>query len=179
MSILMMMYKTPAANHPDFPSIHILTEIILNTPGSKMEMILKKQKKIIMDAGGFVYDLRKPGYALYYLIPFSEDLLDIVKNEFDVVLDDIVKNGVTDDELKITKKDVVKSDIMSRKDVNQVADDIALGYLYYGDPQFNNKMIERYRSVTNEDIKRVARKYFVKENRTTAYIVPQKDGDKK
>lgn len=46
-----------------------------------------------------------------------------------------------------------------------IANSLANYYLFYGDTNLINKEIEIYRSITREDIQRVARKYLNKNQR--------------
>ena len=47
--------------------------------------------------------------------------------------------------------------------------------MYYGDANLINKEIKRYQKVTREDIQRVAKKYFNKENRVVLYYLPKEE----
>ena len=48
-------------------------------------------------------------------------------------------------------------------------------HTYYGDANYINTEIERYRSVTREDIQRVAKKYLVKDNRVVLRYLPKSE----
>jgi len=173
--IIMMMYKTPKGSHVDFPAIDIFTDILVNGTNSRAHKKLKVKEKLVLEAGGFIYDMKQPGYALLYFVVNGEENLDTVKDLIDAEIADIALSGVVEKELLITKKSTVKRDVFSRKDINRVADNIATGYLYYGDPDFYEKQLESYKKVSNEDIKRVAATYFKRERRTTGYIVRKKE----
>jgi predicted Zn-dependent peptidase len=56
-----------------------------------------------------------------------------------------------------------------------------LGYaaVVLRDPELVNTELQRFLSVTPEDIRRVARKYFVQENKTLVEVYPRKDGAEK
>ena len=45
--------------------------------------------------------------------------------------------------------------------------------MYYGDANLINTEINRYLGVTREDIRRVAQKYFSKDNRVVLYYLPK------
>ncbi len=45
--------------------------------------------------------------------------------------------------------------------------------MYFGDANLINTEIERYMKVSREDIKRVANKYFSKDNRVVLYYLPK------
>ena len=47
------------------------------------------------------------------------------------------------------------------------------------DPQLVNTELQRFLNVTPQDIQRVARKYFVQENKTLVEVYPKKDAGEK
>ena len=56
-----------------------------------------------------------------------------------------------------------------------IAESLADYYTYYGDANYINTEIERYRSVSREDIQRVAKKYLVKDNRVVLRYLPKSE----
>ena len=54
-----------------------------------------------------------------------------------------------------------------------IAESLANYHMYFGDTDLINSEIEKYRSVTREDIQRVARKYLDFENRVVLYYLPK------
>jgi predicted Zn-dependent peptidase len=53
-----------------------------------------------------------------------------------------------------------------------IAESLANYEMYLGDANLVNTEIERYLKVTKEDIQRVAKEYFVKDNRVVLYYLP-------
>jgi zinc protease len=53
-----------------------------------------------------------------------------------------------------------------------IAENLANYEMYYGDAGLINTELERYRKVTREDIRRVANKYFNKNQRVVIYWLP-------
>ena len=47
------------------------------------------------------------------------------------------------------------------------------------DPELVNTELQRFLNVTPQDIQRVARKYFVQENKTLVEVYPRKNGGEK
>ena len=56
-----------------------------------------------------------------------------------------------------------------------IAESLADYHTYYGDANYINTEIERYRSVTREDIQRVAKQYLVKDNRVVLRYLPKSE----
>lgn len=170
---IIMIYKLPAGNHPDLTSVEILLEILINKPTSRINTELKQNQEIILDSGSWVSRLPIPGYAQVILIPSSVDKSEDVTKGFDLELSRLIENGITDEELQVIKKKVLKELIFAQKDLRSFKDIIIEGHLNYNDPDFYQKEIKAINDLTKEDLIRAAKKYFVKQNRTVGYIVPQ------
>ena len=56
-----------------------------------------------------------------------------------------------------------------------IAENLANYYTFYGDANLINTEIEKYLSVTREDILNAAKKYYNKENRVTLYYLPKEN----
>ena len=57
--------------------------------------------------------------------------------------------------------------------IEGIAESLANYKMYYGDTNLINTEIERYMNVTREDIQRVAKKYYNKNNRVVLYYLPK------
>lgn len=170
-----MLYKLPAGNHPDITAVEFLLEVLINKSTSRINTELKQKQEIILDAGSWVNRLPIPGYAQVILIPTSEEKTKEVTKRFELELEKLIDNGITDEELLIIKKSILKELVFSRKDLKTFKDVIIAGRLDYNDPNYYQKEIKAINELTKEDLIRVAKKYFVKENRTVGYIVPLKN----
>ena len=77
-------------------------------------------------------------------------------------------------ELEKAKNQMMKSWVDSMKTVHGKSNLLALNEVVTGSYENTFDDLEKYKKVTKEDILRVAKKYFTKENRTIVVIVPQK-----
>ena len=64
--------------------------------------------------------------------------------------------------------------ISQNSKIEGIAESLANYAVYYGDANLINTEIDRYMKVTREDIQRVAKQYFRKDNRVTLHYVPKK-----
>lgn len=172
---IIMLYKIPAGNHPDVTSIEFLLEILLNRPTSRINTELKQQQEIILGAGSWASRLPIPGYAQVVLVPVATDKIEEVTNGFELELKKLIQNGITDEELRVVKKAVLKELVFTQKDMINFKDIIISGRLDYNDPEYYQKEIKAINGLTKEDIVRAAKKYFTNENRTVGYIAPIKN----
>ena len=57
-----------------------------------------------------------------------------------------------------------------------IAENLANYKMYLGDAGLINDELDRYLKVSKEDIMRVAKKYFHKDNRVVLYYLPKEEG---
>ena len=171
---IQMIYKIPAANHQDQIAIKALMDILINNSSSRVKKQLKQKQRLILEAGSSVQDLRKEGFALVYLVPMNENLVDKVETDFDQQLQEIQQQGVTAEELEIVRKNTLKSLIFNQRNVDTKANIIAQGAVRFDNPDLYYQQLKRLKELTPQDIKRVANKYFSKENRTIGYVLPKR-----
>lgn len=172
---IIMLYKLPAGNHPDLTAIEFMLEILINKPTSRISTELEQKQEIILGAGSWVDRLPIPGYAQVVLVPVAADKIEEVTKGFEGELKKLIENGISDEELMVLKKAVLKELVFAQKDMIKFKDTIITGCLDYNDPEYYQKEIKAINELTKEDIIRVAKKYFVKENRTVGYIIPEKN----
>ena len=69
---------------------------------------------------------------------------------------------------------MIASTILGRRRVQPKADEIGQAAVLGRDPEMVNTQLARYLAVTREDIRRVAREYFVTPRRTVLVVEPPK-----
>jgi zinc protease len=95
-----------------------------------------------------------------------------VKDMLNGAIADIVKNGVTDDELAKAKKLMLDDIINGRKTADQLASELGDEALFVGNAARVNEAPAKIAALTVSEIKRVAAKYFSPERSTTLEIKP-------
>jgi zinc protease len=78
-------------------------------------------------------------------------------------------------DLDKAKNQILRDFILSRQTVQSRADELGYAAVILKDPGLFNTELERFLSVTPEDIQRVARKYFVPENMTVVEVYPNNE----
>ena len=90
------------------------------------------------------------------------------------ILESIAAEGVTAAELEKAGNALEADFVRSMQTVNGKASKIGRYEVLFGDYTMIERVPGRYRAVTNDDIKRVAGKYFSEKNRNVVTLVPEK-----
>jgi predicted Zn-dependent peptidase len=80
---------------------------------------------------------------------------------------------ITKEEFQKLRNQVENDFVSQNARVQGIAESLANYHTYYGDANLINDELARYMDVTREDIQRVAKKYFVKDNRVVLQYLPK------
>lgn len=171
--MLFMAYHIPHYDHEDIPVLKLIEGAMFDGKNSRMA------KKLIEKAGAVQHVWANPSYGRKFGLfeigaMGSNDYTDLnrVAQEIQLELDDIKKNGLTDEEFKQEISAFEAGEIYDKDGVNGQAASLAhLDALGSWEDYFDN--LGKVKAVTNEDIKRVAAKYFRPENKTQGIIAPE------
>ena len=87
---------------------------------------------------------------------------------------DKVKNGLDQQKIAELKANYESSYSDMFYDTQFLGEMLATNHFFFGNAKNVNKIIDNYMSVSNEEIKTVARKYFVPANRKIIIYHPEK-----
>ena len=171
-------YHIPAQNAPDFPAIALLALILEGDDSSRWYQRLVKEKEISLDlTGGLNYfgnefDYNGPMIMTTRSTYKPGHTVDEVLREMDAVIADIAQKGVTEKELadsKIRYRSNFYNQIESTFGKTHLLSVLAL---FRDDPNQINSLLQPFENVTSQQIRSVAKKYFVTQNRTVINRVP-------
>ena len=173
--LLGMSFHIPEFKDPDYPVLTVIADILFGGTGSRI------YKKVIDP--GLAIDVS--GYAEAGIDPSVFRLIANLKpeddiNEIEKTIDkelEAIKSGVSEEELKKAKARVEAAAIYERDGIYNQA--LQLGYFaVLGNWEYYIDWVDTISKISNEDIKRVAKKYFKETNKTTAKLLPGKAKEK-
>lgn len=157
---------------PLTPAIDILYTILGNGDDSRLNKVLVEKLKLVYAVAAENYTPKDPGFGFIdcelELSNISEALHEIFKEIFKLSIE-----NVTDEELTKAKI-LVESDFLYSRETSQGIGK-NLGYfdlIGHGFDQIDN-YLEALRSVSKEDIKKVAQKYLIPSNTNIGLLVPK------
>ncbi|CAN5228583.1 pitrilysin family protein [soil metagenome] len=166
-------YRMPAQGTEDYYALDMLNNILSGGESSRLNKELVDRQEKALQVASFPYAMENGG--LFIMLGITnmgvsiEDLESSINEEIEKV-----KTELVSEQEFIKVKNQIENDFISENStVAGIAENLANYHVYFGDANLINTEIERYNKVTREDLKRVANKYLVKENRVTLKYLPK------
>lgn len=161
------------SSDPDYYPLSILGDVLAAGESSRFYQKLVDKDKISLSASFFPFALQRAGSLIFYSIAAPEKSIDENIKAMDNIIKDVINKGITPEELQKAKNIKEASFVGDKQDVLSIAESLANNDAYFGDPGLINTEIEKYLSVTLDDVKRVAQKYFSTDKRVVLVYKPK------
>ncbi len=167
-------YHTPNLKHPDSSALEVLQSVLSSGKSSRLYRSLVYEQQIALYAGGD-YDNVATDPNLFYVyagVMPGKNTEDVEKALY-AEIEKLKTAPVTDEELQKSKNQIEAGFIMGQDSVFFQA--MLLGqYESVASWKLLEKYLDGIRAVTKEDVQRVAKEYFIEDNRTVGILVPIK-----
>ncbi len=171
-----VMYKVPAAAHPDNAAVQVLSVLLTQAPGGRLYKGLV-DTKLAAGVSGLTFDLREPGALIAWADVRKEQSLDSAKTAMLRVLDETRTTPFTVEEVERARNEAVSG-------IEQLLDNSEnVGFALTeseasGDWRLLHLTRDRLRTVTAADVQRVTTAYLKPDNRTTVTYLPTEKPDR-
>lgn len=167
-------YRTPAMGTDDYYAIDMLSTLLSDGHSSRLYKALVDNQQIAMQVGSFPLPYKDPSVSIVFALPnMGKDVAELEKAMINEIKN--VKSQLIDErEFQKLRNKFENDFINSNSRIAQRANNLARYYTYFGNTNLINTELDKYMAVTREDIKRVANKYFTKDNRVVLYYLPKK-----
>jgi predicted Zn-dependent peptidase len=172
-------YHIPAQNSPDFPATALLVLMLQGDESSRWYQKLIKEKEMSLDlTGGLNYfgnefDYNGPMIMTTRTTYKPGRTAEEIIREMDAVVAEIALKGVTSKELADAKVRYRSNYYNQLESTFGKAHLLSVLALFRDDPNQINSLLQPFESVTNEQVKTVAKKYLVATNRTVINRIPE------
>ncbi len=170
LGVVALAHKTPAATHPDFPAIIILSAIFTDGKNSRLYKAITDQS-LSTDISGYPFPTRDPSLHFTF-IPLAPGV-EHEKVE-KIALEQIEKlksDGVTAVEVQAAIAKNLADSAYQRDGTYAIASNIN-NYIAVGDWTLYYNFDEALKKVTPADVQRIAQKYFNVDQSTTGWFIP-------
>ncbi|HLG35388.1 MAG TPA: pitrilysin family protein, partial [Bacteroidia bacterium] len=163
-------YHICSGSHEDYPSVELLADILTNAPSGRLYKALVETKKAT-SGYGFSFELKDPGYMYFSYDVLKDKSLDDAKKTMLDLLDNLVKNPVTQEEVDRAKNKFMKNFDLTYNNSNSVGLNLS-EYIAQGDWRLWFLLRDRIEKVTAADVNAVIGKYIKPSNRTVGVFIP-------
>lgn len=171
---VLLAYHTPQTGHEDYYALDLFSSLLTAGNSSRIIKALVMDTTIASKAFSFLGEGFDPNIFNIYAVAGNGITAPALEKALLNEIDKIAKEGVTTDELQKVKNQKLMEFYRSLETINGKANSLGTYDVFFGDYRKMFDAPDLYQKVTNEDIKRVASKYFTERNRTVGYLLPEK-----
>lgn len=168
--LVVQAYPIPAQGTPDYYAVDMLNQVLSGGNSSRLNKRVVDEKQLAMYCGAFSFGLEDPGLTLAFAMvnmgSTPEDVEAAMNEEVDMLKNELISER----ELQKLKNQIEANFITANSSMAGIAESLANYHTYFGDANLINTEINRYLSITAEDIKRAANEYYNKDSRVTIYF---------
>lgn len=171
--VMARQYLTVRAGHKDAAALDVLGMIMGSGVTSRFYRELVEKQRLAAGASCGHYDQKLAGSFWMYA-----QLLPGVKrqqfvNALEEVMQAIIDEGVTEDELTRTKNRFLSDRVFSQESASDLASDLGSSETVYGGWNYSIEYPDMIRAVTASDVRRVAAAYLYPKNAVTGWMLPE------
>lgn len=173
---LVAAYHVPDGAHPDSAPIDVLADLMGRPPAGRLYKSLVETKKAA-NVSGFQFQLKEPGALLFTAQVRKDSSLDDARDVLLQTIEQLKANPPTKEEVDRSKTELLKQVELALNDNTRVG--LMLSEpISAGDWRLLFLHRDRIKTVTADDVLRVANSYLKSSNRTLGMFVPTDKPDR-
>lgn len=172
---IMMGYRMPPQTSDDAYALQMASSVLSGGPSSRMYKRLVDQDQTALQVFAFPFSLEQGGAFITFSLANAGKTIDDMVPALEEEISKLQNELISEREFQKIQNQMESNFIQSNSKMAGIAESLADYHTYYGDANYINTEIEHYRSVTREDIQRVAQKYLVKDNRVVLRYLPKSE----
>ncbi|MDQ3101975.1 MAG: insulinase family protein, partial [Bacteroidota bacterium] len=165
-------YRIPANGTPDFYAVDMVNRILSNGNSARLNKSIKDEQQKAIYVGAFSFPFEEPGLAIMFAIANAGIDVKDLEVSMDAEIQRMQKEPVSAEELSKLKAQLETEAIQDNSRVAGVANNLATAHTILGSADLVNKEIDRYLSLTADDLMRAAQTYFTERNRVVLHYLP-------
>lgn len=166
-------YRIPAYGTADFYAVDMLNRLLSNGNSSRLNVELKDRAQKALYVGAFSFPFEHPGLAIAFAIANMGVPAEELEKAMDAEIAKVREELVPQPELEKLKAQLETEFVRDNSRVAGVASNLATAHTFLGGAQMASRELERYLSVTPEDLQRVAKEYFSPDARVVLHYLPK------
>lgn len=171
--LVIQAYNIPARGSEDYYAVDMLGALLSRGQSSRLHRKLVDEKQVALQVMAMPLGLEDPGLSLIYAFPNMgvdpETLEDEINKELEKVRNDLI----SEIEMAKLRNQFESQFVNNNTTMASRAGSLANYHTLFKDAGRINTEIDRYMSVTRQDILDVAQRYFTEDNRVVLYYLPE------
>jgi zinc protease len=165
-------YHITRDGDPDAYPLHILAKILSDGDSSRLYRSLVYEKQVALAVDGAAKLIEDPNLFYAVAIVPNGTPPETVLADLQAEIERVRTDGVTADELYRAKRQFARDYILNRETVRDKALQLGHAVVIHNDIRTADGEFDLFQNVTGDDVRRVARKYFVPASRMVMTIRP-------
>jgi len=170
---LIATYRMPEMGNPDSYSLEMLQTLLSGGQSSRLHKSLVDNKQLAVQIGAIPLALEDAGVFIIMGFANMGVKLEDLEAAMDEEISKVIESGLSDQEFQKLQNQTENDFISRNTTMGGISESLAEYHTFFGDANLINTEIEKYLSVTPENIIDVAKKYLVPENRVVLYYLPK------
>jgi zinc protease len=166
-------YHVPYNGHPDSYPMFIMSKTLSDGQTSRIYRKLVYETGMALTAFGSSSFLEQPGIFSAVALVNPGQSPEQVEKALIAEFDKLKTDGITERELQRAKNQFARDYIVSRLTIKEKASQLGHAEVIQKDMASADGEFDTFQSTTLEDVRRVAKKYFVPEGRMVMRIMPR------
>ena len=173
-------YRTPGRNSRDARVLDVISTYLIQGKSSKLYKKLVDEQKMSLQVAAF--NLNDEDYSTYVILslPLGETTLETLITEIDEEVLKIQKELISEKDYQKLQNQFESEFVNSNSTIEGIANSLAEYYAFYdGDTNLINKELDIYKSISREEIRKVAQKYLNPNQRLELHYLPEPQKEEK
>ncbi len=163
--VLNICYQIPKSGEKDNYTIDYITEIIANNKSSRLYKTLVYEKQLVKSIKALKYSLEDGGILIIKTMINPGTDIELVKDEIFSALNELGNNGCTDEEFQKIKNQIEFEHTIKYLKIQNISIETIFNYLYFKNSGRINDEIQRYLSISKQDVINAVNKYILNKNK--------------
>jgi zinc protease len=169
--------RTPVLGSKGYYAASIIATVLGTGRGCRLHQTLVRDRQLASAASAFTFDLSK-GSDLLVIDATARPGVSLEALEAGIadVLDELQGGGLREGELDRVLAQIETDFVTSMQSAGDRAEQLSRFATYFGEPRLLNDQLQRYREVTEADVRAMARDRLGPDNRASLVYIPRIGG---
>lgn len=166
-------YRTPKMTDFDAFVFDFISTLLTGGKSSRMYKKMVDEQKQAVEVVAFNDSQEDYGVYIMGAIPLGETSLEVLAQQMDYEIEKLQSELISDNELEKLQNTYENNFVDANATMEGIALSLANNYMFMKNTNFINEQLSMYRTITKEDIQRVAKKYLAVSSRLELDYLPQ------